>query len=274
MKATSVPEKHRWRFFDETLTQEAASSPPKTLLLSAEEAQLARVLRLKEGEFIEITNGSGLLFDGCLTKTGRKEVEVALKKVRTMQRDSCQIRLVVGKSKPSAMEDVIDSAAQLGANTISIFTSEKSPTRRALKLERLQKIAREAVRISKSAYFPQIENGPDLTLEGLIKQLPPNEPVFVCDESPLHDHSDNHTEPMGHTHLLEALQKLSSCSALSIVIGPEGGLTQAECRTLQGCGAERPAPFCFVSLGTRILTVPHAVQSAVTLARSVVNGLH
>ena len=145
------------RFF---VTPEEISS--EIIYLTGENAQHARVLRLKAGEQVLVCDGQG---KECLCA-----VECAASEqyqLRVEQRRDCEAEAAVSVSiymsypKADKLEHVIQKATELGAYEIVAFPSARCvsrPDEKSLKkkLERWQKIAASAAEQSGRGRIPQI----------------------------------------------------------------------------------------------------------------------
>lgn len=263
------PDKHRWRFY-----HPEAADKGSCVCLDEEESHLIRVLRLKSGEKVEVTNGCGLLAEAVLLEVLRRQARLQIVDVCETQPSLDGTALFVGKARTSAIEEALESAAQMGVSRFVVFGSEKSRNRQQLKKERLQKIARESARISKGVFFTEVDcllekNGFDALLRELEKMISIQGDqkiqtrISVCDESPLHDRLSP------HVHLLNRLHRGAALTYEAIIIGPEGGFTEQERKAFLLWASAAQADLQFVSLGGSILTVPNAVRYAAALARAV-----
>ena len=276
----NLPEKHIWRFFaleDPGLKNLVAPNfvEGQSIELAEEERKLLQVLRLSKGQAVEITNGRGSVAEAQIEKIDKKQVVVTVGKVRHDEYPLYPIHLYVGRARQTALEESIESAAQLGCDQFCIVDTAKTSStpgkanRQNLRFDRLEKIARESVRISKSAWLPKITTSVFSTDEMLSQIGLLATPLFVCDEAPLHlgDRSQH------HRHLSQALSSLSVSGSLkpnqpiALLIGPESGFTEDEKRKmLEHTNSQTKDPVIFVSLGNNILTVPNAVRAATALA--------
>jgi len=223
--------------------------PPETLrservtLTGPQARQIATVLRLRAGD--EIT----LVADGA-------EGVVALETVRptsvtgtvrergfTPGEPTVALTLALPVLRGDHDEEVIEAVAQLGASRIVPFTSTRSVARSLseAKRARWERIAREAAETARRGRVPSIE--PARVWADLFPALPA--PVFVAWENER------------RVRLRDALPQ--TARALSLVIGPEGGIADEEIAIARERGAVT------VSLGGRNLRSETAAISAVAL---------
>ena len=220
---------------------------------------IANVLRLKVGDDVEITNCRGLK---CLAKIEvftKKEAKLVILNVLTQKKTSPEIHLYLALPKPSTLEEVIASVSEMGLDEIHIFRSEKCASKAPVKLEKLERISNEAVRISKSAFSTKVfsyETMQDVFLKRKL-QLENGLNLF-CDESHVYENKVTNS-------LLKILQeKFNPQQNINIFIGPEASFSSIERDFIfnhLNC--------CAVSLGDNILRVPNAVYSAFSIVNQV-----
>ena len=224
--------------------------PPETLradrvtLGGAQARQIATVLRLRAGD--EIT----LVADGA-------EAVLALEAVRptsvtavvrergfTPAEPTVALTLALAVLRGDRDEEVVEAVTQLGVSRIVPFTSSRSVVRTLseAKRARWERIARESAETARRGRVPSIE--PARTWEDLFAAL--HAPVFVAWESER------------RLRLREALPQ--TARAISLVVGPEGGITDDEIALARERGA------IAVSLGARNLRSETAAIAAVALA--------
>ena len=228
------------RFF---VTREILRSD-RVALTGPQARQIATVLRLRAGD--EIT----LVADGA-------EAVVALETVRpasvtavvrergfTAAEPTVALTLALPVLRGDRDEEIVEAVAQLGVSRIVPFVSARSVVRSLsdAKRTRWERIAREAAETARRGRVPSIE--PARTWSDLFTALPA--PVFVAWENER------------RVRLRDAIPQ--TARALSIVIGPEGGLADDEIALARERGAT------IVSLGARNLRSETAAIAAVVLA--------
>ncbi|MHB8630847.1 MAG: RsmE family RNA methyltransferase [Candidatus Limnocylindria bacterium] len=223
------------RFFVDT-------PPAERALLTGDQArQIATVLRLKPGERIVLV--ADLVeheVELQAVATGQVTGKVVARRPVTTELPF-RLILAVPMLKGDRSEEVIESASQLGVSRFVPFTSERSVVRElsAPKYLRWQKIAREAAETAHRGAVPRVE---ELVSWGaLFAHL--GGQVVVC------------WEEAAGPQLLEAAPD----GDLSLVVGPEGGLTVDEIENARRHGA------AIASLGRRILRSETAAVAAVAM---------
>jgi RsmE family RNA methyltransferase len=184
-----------------------------------------------------------------------------------------RISLFVGLAKPAAIEELVESCVQLGADRIGFFASSAplATGRRGgpsdggfneREVLRLSRIARESCRVSKRPRFCEITYRAFEPAELMEQAASQSCSIMVCDEAPLHS-SEGSAASDGHAHLLGSVMGLDrKPGGVWIVIGPESGLSEEDKSQLARHAQLKGLTLEFVSLGSGILTVPNAARSA------------
>ena len=224
------------------------------LVLTGENAQHAKVLRLKAGEQVLVCDGEG---HECLCQVlslDAGELEVSVLERRVSETEAA-VRVSVYMAFPKAdkLEHVIQKATELGAWEIVAFPSARCVSRpddKSLKkkLERWQKIAASAAEQSGRGRIPEV-----IVLDGyraaLERAAQADRPILLYENERA-------------TTLKMALEE-APLSTVSILSGPEGGLEEKEVRQAMDAGIR------VCTLGKRILrceTAPLCALSAIMYA--------
>ena len=218
--------------------------------LTGENAQHARVLRLKIGEQVVVCDGAG---EECVCEVESIGGDVALTVLerRTAASEAkVQVSVYMGFPKSDKLEHVIQKATELGACEIVAFPAARSvsrPDEKSLKkkLERWQKIAASAAEQSGRGRIPKV-----LVLDSFSCAL---KRAAQADKALMFYENERATT------LRMALQDCSFTS-VSLMTGPEGGLEEAEVQQAIDAGLR------VCTLGRRILrceTAPLCALSAV-----------
>jgi 16S rRNA (uracil1498-N3)-methyltransferase len=216
--------------------------PAERAFLTGDQArQIATVLKLRPGEHVVLI-AEGVEHEVELQAVAPAQVTgkvVARRPVSTELSFRFTLGLPVLKGDRS--EEVIEAASQLGVSRFVPFTSTRSVVRElsAAKRVRWSKIAREAAETAHRGAVPRVEES--VPWGALFARLDGR--IVVCWEEA--------TGP----HLLDA----SSDGDVSLVVGPEGGLTADEIETARHHDA------VIASLGRRILRAETAAIAAVAM---------
>lgn len=220
-----------------------------TMVLSGENSQHAKVLRLKEGEIVLVCDGQG---QECVCRVSQTAPEIVLSvedRRSSVSEPVVDVSVYVAFPKADKLEHVIQKATELGAREIIAFPSSRCvsrPDEKSLKkkLERWQKIALSAAQQSGRGRIPQV-----LVLNSFSAAL---SRAAQSDRALLfYENEDAYTLKM-------ALE--GSYRTVSLMVGPEGGLEETEVSQAQEAGLK------ICSLGKRMLrceTAPLCALSAV-----------
>ena len=181
--------------------------------LPDEEAQhCVRVLRMTEGDEILLTDGKGSFYRALIRTAHPKHCKVEI--VETMTPDplwKVKIEVAVAPTKNmDRMEWFTEKATEIGIDKIIPILCDHSE-RKALKEERLDKIAVSAMKQSMKPELPEIQ---PLTPFDKIVSAPFDGQKFIA-----HCYKEDKTE------LKDAYQKGSN---VLVLIGPEGDFSEKE----------------------------------------------
>lgn len=234
------------KFFVEPIQLDSESP-----VLVGENAKHAKVLRLKAGEEVLLCDGEGRECLCTVTVVSDNQIDLMVNQRRNSETEA-RVRVSVYMAFPKAdkLEHVIQKATELGAYEIVAFPSSRcisKPDDKSLgkKLERWQKIAASAAEQSGRGRIPQV-----LTLPSYKAAL---ERAAQADK-PLMFYENERA-----TTLRMALET-GPYETVSLLTGPEGGLTEAEVAQALDAGLS------VCTLGKRILrceTAPLCALSAV-----------
>lgn len=222
------------------------------ITLTGENAQHAKVLRLKNGEEVLVCDGQGYECLCSVADPVAMELDVLERRVSRTEA-AVRVSVYMAFSKGDKLEHVIQKATELGAYEIVAFPSARCVSRpddKSLKkkLERWQKIAASAAEQSGRGMIPQV-----LVLPGFKEAV--NRAVHA--DKALFFYENEHA-----TTLRMALES-GSWNTVSLLTGPEGGLEEKEVEQARSAG------MTVCTLGSRILrceTAPLCALSAVMYA--------
>lgn len=218
--------------------------------LAPEEAHhLGRVLRARPGDPVQAFDGAGHEAEGRVAYVEDGDVELELETPRASQREApLSLTLAVALLKGDKLAQVTRQATELGAAALRPFVSDRCDVPRLSpgKLTRLRRVASEAAKQSGRARLPDVHDAVPLA------QLAWEGACWVAD-------------PGAEEGIDIASDRLvtDGTETLTVVTGPEGGLSEGEAAQLTARGATP------VRFGPRVLraeTAPVALAAAV-LAR-------
>jgi 16S rRNA (uracil1498-N3)-methyltransferase len=218
--------------------------------VSEEEAHHLRVRRAAEGEVVELRDGAGLVGTGRLTSLpGGWEVEVVQAR---RERRPPALTLAVGAGDRDRFGWLVEKAAELGVTRVVPLETERTAgvasRIRGGQIEKLRRVAVETLKQCGAAWACGV---PDpMSLEHFIATVPDG-PRWVADARGTPVPAGLDSEPV------------------TIVIGPEGGLTVEEIDRLRAAG------YLPVTLGPFTLRFETAALAAAALvAAARQRGMH
>lgn len=213
--------------------------------LPAEEASHAiRVLRLKEGDEVVITDGNGNLIHAEIVETTKRDCLVEFKKVESdYGKRDFYLHLAVGPTKNIKRFDwFLEKATEMGIDEITPIISFHSE-RRNVNILRSNKVITAAVKQSLKAYHPILNE--TVSFEEFLKKEEESQKYIA-----------HYTGP--EQLLLKDIDMPSK--KVTILIGPEGDFSKREVEVAMAKG------FIPVSLGnTRLRTETAALAATFTI---------
>ena len=217
-------------------------------LPEAQAHYIGRVLRMAEGDALQLFDGSGTEYRGTLLEVGKKRVRVQLDESFAGQSESpLRIHLGRGLSRGERMDWAIQKATELGASEITPIVSERCEVR--LKDERAEK---------RQAHWQQIAIS---ACEQCGRSVVPviHSPVPLADWL---KRTEADLKLVLHP-VAEPLTSHDKPGTLAFLIGPEGGLNDAEVAQAQDAG------FHAARLGPRVLRTETAPVVALSVAQQL-----
>ena len=215
----------------------------QTVPLTKEQSHyLFGVMRQDNGAVVALFNGVDGEFLAEVTKANKKNGELVCRaKTRELLMPP-DVWLMFAPIKKARTDFIVEKAAEMGARGIVPVHTEFTNAER-IRQDRLQAHALEAAEQCGGTYVPEVT---DLQkLDRVLADWDETRHIMFCDEA-----------------LVGAAQVLGDVAAdkWAILIGPEGGFSEAERARLHGL------PFAHaVSLGPRILRADTAAVAALTI---------
>lgn len=210
--------------------------------------QIARVLRLREGEPIRLLDGSGREYDARIASVSAGEVVVDIVGLCACEREPrLALTLAVCMPKADKLDLIVQKATELGVSRLIVASSERvvsrpEPAKAASRIERWRRIAEEAAEQCGRCRTPEV--------------------IGIIDFGELSGYIAGHAVSMiawedeTRASLKSVLSQHARAESAMLIVGPEGGLTQREVAYARSAGA-----LC-VSLGSRILRCETAAIAA------------
>ncbi|MCL5105185.1 MAG: 16S rRNA (uracil(1498)-N(3))-methyltransferase [Armatimonadetes bacterium] len=220
-----------------------------TAVLTGDPArQISKVLRLKEGDFICLLDGTGNEHDALISALSKDEVTARILGTNACSREPrLRVTLAVCLPKGDKLELIVQKCSELGISKYVIVNSERTVARpdsskSADRLARWRRIAAEAAEQCGRAAAPEVEG--IIEFSELAGEISSHQLALVAWE-----------EESG-VSLKSALQANQKAETVILIIGPEGGLTEEEVALAKSAGA------ISVSLGKRLMRVETAAVAA------------
>jgi 16S rRNA (uracil1498-N3)-methyltransferase len=200
---------------------------------------LARSLRAKVGEKIEVIDPAGYMLSVRLDRVTDKSVEGTVVAERVHRPEpTWRTTIAIANLPAPALEFVLSRCTEVGAHAFIVFQADRSVARGA-KLDRWAKICREAAMLSGRLIVPEVSYASSV------------DAVLSAEDFPILLNRD-------------AARRLNPpAEDITLLIGPEGGWTERELALAAGVTA---------SLGPRNLRAETAAVVGLAIALSVRGG--
>lgn len=213
----------------------------QTLTLEGNPANyLASVLRLGPGAEVKLFDDRTGEWLARVAEAGRKQVSLAVAERLRPREDVPDLWLLFAPLKRSQTDWLVEKATELGAARLVPVLTQRTVAER-VRVDRLRTIAIEAAEQCDRTALPELAE--PIKLAALLSGWAAERILIFADEA-------------GGAPLAQA----AAPAPAAILIGPEGGFTDAERTLIRACAAARP-----VSLGPRILRAETAAVAALSL---------
>ncbi len=208
---------------------------PEILIDSDEQLHIAKVLRMREGEEIFLTDGKGNLAKGTLVFEGKK-VTLNVSEVKKDLPDfSPKLHIAIAPTKNiDRIEFFLEKAVEMGISEVSFILTEQTE-RKNISIEKLRKQAIGASKQSLRSHFPKIN---DLQKFSEFMKTLDSENTFVA-------HCNESLERISLNNIPSS--NSAQESEKTFLIGPEGDFSDKEIQLLAEKGIKA------VSLGNQRL---------------------
>ncbi len=206
---------------------------------------IARVLRMRSGESIILFNGDGYEYHAELVEVEKRRVSVNIVSADQPNRIS-PLSIDIGQSisRGERMDYAIQKATELGMNSMTPLLSERCEVR--LKADRLAKKQQQWQQLSISACEQSLRT----TTPTIHTAVPLEQWVNNCQAD---------LKLVLHHHCAQPLDTSLQPKSIALLIGPEGGLSDAEVAIATQAG------FQSVVFGPRVLRTETAPVAALSI---------
>lgn len=224
-------------------------NPGDTVELQRQASQhICKVLRLDNGAHLLLFDGKGKSVNATLESCAGKQAKVALlNEIKETTESRLRIHLGLGISKGDRMDFAIQKAVEAGVTSITPLITDRTVVRlddkrSGKKLAHWQGVIVSACEQSGRSLLPTL--GSVNTLDSWLDHKSPCKIVFDKDAT-------------------QSLSQLTKSTEVSILIGPEGGLSENEVKRAVS------KEFYSIKLGPRILRTETAVVSAISALQTL-----
>lgn len=209
---------------------------------------LARVLRALPGDAVILFNGDGCEYRACVAEVSKSTVSLDIQDSQVIQTESAlKLTLVQGIARGDRMDNAISKAVELGATAVQpVFTARGKvrlqDDRANKKHAHWQRIATSAAEQSGRGICPEVRTPVDLA--DFLRDPPTGLGLVLAPQA------------------TQALQDVTRAEAVTLLIGPESGLTPQEIEQAESVGylalrfgprilrTETAGPACLAALQT------------------------
>lgn len=210
------------------------------ILDKRESHHLVKVFRARPGESVEILDGKGRRYLGCIVRPDAKAVELAIERVEDVVAPKHKMTLLQALPKAKAMDLILRTATEIGVTTMqAIYTSQSDVHIPEARLQgKLDKWRATTIEASKQCGLPFLpEVGYPVDLREWLQREPGSSAELRIVAS---------LEEGGRL-LLDALSAADLPARIVLAVGPEGDFSAGEYQAL------REAGFLPVRLGANVL---------------------
>ena len=206
---------------------------------------LTRVLRLGVGDAVAVFDGRGREFAAVVSAVVRRDVTVQLQsRIDPAPEPTVALTLTPAVLKGDKMDDFVRDAVMLGVAAIQPIVTKRSETTvaallKGARVDRWRRVALASVKQSRRAVLPEVRL--PLTFENVLDEPAAELRLMLVEPGVASADADR----AGET--LASLQTLPTPGDASLLVGPEGGWTDAERAVARERGVR------LVTLGPRTL---------------------
>jgi 16S rRNA (uracil1498-N3)-methyltransferase len=234
---------------------------PSISVMGDDVRHIRTVLRKGPGDLLTLLDGAGMEYTVRIKSLERSEIDTEIISRKERKAASPVVILGQGLPKSDKMDWIVQKATELGVSSIAPLVTERTIVKikdEEKRVARWQKICREAAMQSDRADIPKVET---------IR--PFGDYIRTLDPGPW-SHAPGSSDPGPQTLLLfpweegtrpikEVLQGRQGIEKVIVLIGPEGGFSQAEAESARAKG------FHLVSFGPNILRTETAAIAVLSM---------
>lgn len=228
---------------------EEIKSVTSSIILNEETSKhVVQVLRMQNGEALQLTDGKGNLFSAEITDNNRKRCSVNIIQTINQQRPATNVSIAISLVKnASRFEWFLEKATEIGVTEIIPLICTRTE-KQHFRHDRMKGILISAMLQSQHTWLPVLHDPVKFT-DCANKALQPQKFIAHCEDE--------------NNKMQLASQLLNSSTAKLILIGPEGDFTKEE------INMALKNNFIPVALGNTRLRTETAAIVAATLLRLI-----
>ncbi len=206
---------------------------------------VCKVLRMKAGDHIHLFDGNGSEYSCIIEHADKRSASVKVRAISTINRQS-PLNIHIGQSisRGERMDYAVQKATEMGMHAMTPLFTERCEVR--LNSERQDKRIRHWQQVAISACEQSLRN--TLPIINPAKQL--NDWLNSVEAD---------VKLVLHHHTQVPLSQMATPASIALLIGPEGGLTDAEITMAIDAG------FQPVTLGPRVMRTETAPVAALSI---------
>ena len=206
-----------------------------------------KVLRLKLGEVIKISDGVKKWVSGSIIEISKKEMTISISERGDFEEKKPELVLVQAVTKSERNKEMLELAIEAGVDRIIPWQAERSISKwQSDSAQKWEIGIKEACKQARQVRLPKLM--PMLTTAGVVQLLSKDARIIVFHESA--------SEKFAQLQLPESL------ASIYLVIGPEGGISQSELSIFENGGSK------IVRLGETVLRSAHAGFAAISAVQT------
>jgi 16S rRNA (uracil1498-N3)-methyltransferase len=219
-----------------------------TQILDKDEAHHAiKVLRLKLGEVIKISDGVKKWVSGPIIEISKKELTISVSEKGEFEEKSPELVLVQAVTKSDRNKEMLELVVEAGVDRIIPWQAERSISKwQSDSAQKWEITIKEACKQARQIRLPKLM--PMLTTAGVVQLLNKDAQAIVFHESAAEKFAQ--------------LQLTDSLKSIFLVIGPEGGISPSELSIFENGGGK------IFRLGETVLRSAHAGFAAISAVQT------
>ena len=219
-----------------------------TQTLDKEEAHHAiKVLRLKLGEVIKISDGVKKWVSGPIIEISKKDLTISVSEKGEFEEKFPELVLVQAVTKSDRNKEMLELVVEAGVDRIIPWQAERSISKwQSDSAQKWEISIKEACKQARQIRLPKLM--PMLTTAGVVQLLSKDAQAIVFHESAAEKFAQ--------------LQLTDSLKSIFLVIGPEGGISPSELSIFENGGGK------IFRLGETVLRSAHAGFAAISAVQT------